>query len=158
MNKKISVIGCGNIGLSLIQGFLRESEMPAGIHPQLERRNLSELVILNDTGVRLTSDNIRAVKESEIVIIAVKPYNLSEVLAEIKDHLDPSKHVVVSITAGATINQLREGIGKGVPLFRAMPNISASVGKSVTCICHSEASKRKHKGCKEPLSTSPEQQ
>ncbi len=140
MNKKVSVIGCGNIGLSLIQGFLRESEMEAG-SITATRRNVSELVMLNDTGVKITSDNISAVKESEIVIIAVKPYNISEVLEEIKNYLDPSKHIVVSITAGATINQLREGIGKSIPLFRAMPNISASVGKSVTCICHSDASK-----------------
>jgi pyrroline-5-carboxylate reductase len=141
MNKKVSVIGCGNIGLSLIQGFLRESEIQASDFTAT-RRNIGELEILKETGVRLTSDNISAVKESEIIIIAVKPYNISEVLDEIKDYLNPSKHVLVSITAGATISQLHEGIGKSVPLFRAMPNISASVGKSVTCICHSDASKQ----------------
>jgi pyrroline-5-carboxylate reductase len=138
MCKKVSVIGCGNIGLSLIQGFLRDSKIKTGDFTAT-RRNLSELEILKDSGVRLTSDNISAVKESELVIIAVKPYNISEVLTEIKDYLDPHKHVLISITAGATISQLREGIGKAVPLFRAMPNISASVGKSVTCICHSGA-------------------
>jgi pyrroline-5-carboxylate reductase len=140
MNKKVSVIGCGNIGLSLIQGFIRESGIKSG-DITATRRNISELEILNETGVRLTSDNISAVKESDLIIIAVKPYNISEVLSEIKDHLNPSRHILISITAGATITQLREGIGKSVPLFRAMPNISASVGKSVTCICHSEASK-----------------
>lgn len=139
MNKNVSVIGCGNIGLSLIQGFLK-SEMLAG-SITATRRNIDELGILKDTCVTITSDNISAVKESQIVIIAVKPYNISEVLEEIKNYLDPSKHIVVSITAGATISQLREGIGKSIPLFRAMPNISASVGKSVTCICYSEASR-----------------
>jgi pyrroline-5-carboxylate reductase len=140
MNKKVSVIGCGNIGLSLIQGFMRNSGISSG-DITATRRNLSELGILSGTGVRLTSDNISAVKESDVIIIAVKPYNISEVLKEIKDFLDPAKHVLVSITAGTTINQMREGIGKNLPLFRAMPNISASVGKSVTCICHNEASK-----------------
>jgi pyrroline-5-carboxylate reductase len=140
MDKKIAIIGCGNIGLSLIQGFIRESGIPSG-DITATRRNIDELVILNDTGVRLTSDNISAVKESEIIIIAVKPYNISEVLVEIRDYLSPLKHVIVSITAGATINQLHESIGKSVPLFRAMPNISSSVGKSVTCICHNNASK-----------------
>jgi pyrroline-5-carboxylate reductase len=140
MNKKIAVIGCGNIGLSLIQGFMKESGIPAG-DIIATRRNISELVILNETGVRLTSDNIIAVKESEIIIVAVKPYNLAEVLAEISDYLNPAKHILVSITAGATIDQLRDGIGKNVPTFRAMPNISSSVGKSVTCICQSGASK-----------------
>jgi pyrroline-5-carboxylate reductase len=139
MNKKISVIGCGNIGLSLIQGFLRGSAIAAS-DITATRRNISELGILSETGVTVTSDNISAVKKSDIIIIAVKPYNITEVLGEIKDSLNPSKHILISITAGATISQLRDVIGKGIPVFRAMPNISASVGKSVTCICHSEAS------------------
>lgn len=138
-NKKVAVIGCGNIGLSLIQGFLRESEIKASAITAT-RRNISELEILRQEGVNITTDNISAVKESHIIIIAVKPYNIAEVLGEIKDTLNPSKHILVSITAGTTIDQLRNIIGKGIPVFRAMPNISASVGKSVTCICHTEAS------------------
>lgn len=138
INKKIAVIGCGNIGLSLIQGFLRESTVRAD-DITATRRNISELEILNDTGVTVTSDNISAVKKSDIIIIAVKPYNITEVLKEIKGSLNPAKHILVSITAGASIDQLREVIGKEIPVFRAMPNISASVGKSVTCICHTEA-------------------
>jgi pyrroline-5-carboxylate reductase len=139
INKKIAVIGCGNIGLSLIQGFLRESSVRAA-DITATRRNIGELEILNGTGVTVTSDNISAVKRSDIIIIAVKPYNITEVLEEIKASLNPAKHILVSITAGASIDQLRAVIGKEIPVFRAMPNISASVGKSVTCICHTEAS------------------
>jgi pyrroline-5-carboxylate reductase len=85
------------------------------------------------------SDNIAAIKESDLIIIAVKPYNIVNVLEELKDHLNPERHLVISVTAGITISKIQDVIGTSVPVFRAMPNISASVCKSVTCICHNGA-------------------
>jgi pyrroline-5-carboxylate reductase len=58
------------------------------------------------------------------------------VLDEIKDHLDPKKHILISVTAGVTISQIQEAVRISIPVFRVMPNISASVGKSVSCISH----------------------
>lgn len=138
-NKKISIIGCGNIGLSMVHGFLKDSLIPAQ-NITVTRRNISGFAILKDTGVISASDNIGAVLASDLILIAVKPYNITEVLAEIKDHINPSKHILISITAGVTISQIHDSVGKGVTVFRAMPNISAGVGKSVTCISHSGAS------------------
>jgi pyrroline-5-carboxylate reductase len=137
--EKISIIGCGNIGLSLLNGFLKDK----AVNPEnitVTRRNSDELKHLCKTGVKFTSDNVKAVKESDLVIIAVKPYNISDVLGEIRDILDFRRHIVVSVTAGFTINSIRELVGTSVPVFRVMPNISASVNKSVTCICHSSVS------------------
>ena len=93
-------------------------------------------------GVRLTTDNIGAIKDSNLIVIAVKPYNIIEVLEEIKDHLNPEKHVLISVTAGITLSEIQDVIGISIPVFRAMPNISASVGKSVSCICHNRREKR----------------
>ncbi len=137
-NDKVSIIGCGNIGLSLLQGLLKENKIPAG-NITVTRRNIRELSYLEGTGVRLTSDNVKAIKESVLVLIAVKPYNIASVLEEIRDHLDPEKHILISVTAGITIRQIEDIIGSKMPVFRAMPNISASVGKSVSCICNNVA-------------------
>lgn len=136
--KKISVIGCGNIGLSIIQGLLREKTIPAK-DITATRRNVSEISSLGETGVRVTADNLSAIKSSSLVIIAVKPYNIVNVLEEIKDHLDPEKHILISVTAGIEVSRIQAVIGSRIPVFRAMPNISASVGKSVTCICYNKA-------------------
>jgi pyrroline-5-carboxylate reductase len=137
-NSKVAIIGCGNIGISLLQGLLKEQTIPAG-NITATRRNISELVHLKEFGVRLISDNIEAVRESDLIIIAVKPYNIVSVLEELKDHLDSERHVLISVTAGVTVGKIREVIGDTVPVFRAMPNIAASVGKSVTCICYDGA-------------------
>jgi pyrroline-5-carboxylate reductase len=137
-NDKVSIIGCGNIGLSLLQGLLKENNIPAG-DITVTRRNVQELAYLGEKGVKLTTDNVSAVKDAGLIVIAVKPYNIIGVLEELKEHLDPSKHILISVTAGTTINQIEEVIGNSIPVFRAMPNISASVGRSVSCICHNKA-------------------
>jgi pyrroline-5-carboxylate reductase len=137
-NKKLAIIGCGNIGLSLLQGLLKENTIPAQ-NITATRRNIHELAYLKDSGVTFTSDNVRAVKDADLIIIAVKPYNILSVLEELKVHLIPERHLLISVTAGVSINKIQGVTGELVPVFRAMPNISASVGKSVTCICTSRA-------------------
>ncbi|HAM09071.1 MAG: pyrroline-5-carboxylate reductase [Bacteroidetes bacterium GWE2_41_25] len=138
MKKRLAIIGCGNIGLSLLQGLMKDKTLPPG-NITVTRRNIDELTHLKDSGVKITSDNTRAVQNSDIVLIAVKPYNILNILEEIKDHLKPDSHILVSVTAGVTIKEIQEKIGLQLPVFRAMPNISASVGKSVSCICHNNA-------------------
>jgi pyrroline-5-carboxylate reductase len=135
INKKVSIIGCGNIGISLLQGLLKQQTIPSK-NITATRRNIEELAHLKESGVRLMSDNIEAIKESDLIIIAVKPYNIVGVLEELKDHFKPGRQLLISVTAGVTISKIQDVIGTRVSVFRAMPNISASVGKSVTCICH----------------------
>jgi pyrroline-5-carboxylate reductase len=138
LSDRVAIIGCGNIGVSIINGLLKAKKIsPENI--TATRRNIGEVSQLEGTGVKLTNDNIAAVKESGLVVIAVKPYNIENVLTEIKDHLVPGKHILISVTAGITISQIRKTIGSEVTVFRAMPNISASVGKSVSCICQNGA-------------------
>ena len=137
-NTRVSIIGCGNIGLSLLQGLLKENIIPAK-NITVTRRNIQELGHLEGTGVRLTDNNIEAVTDSSLILIAVKPYNIVSVLEEIREHLDSEKHILISVTAGVTISQIEESIGISMPVFRAMPNISASVGRSVSCICNNRA-------------------
>jgi len=138
---KVSIIGCGNIGLSLLQGLLKEKTIqPKNI--TVTRRNIQELAYLDGKGVRITNDNVVAIRDSNLIVIAVKPYNIIEVLEEIRDYLNPEKHVLISVTAGTSLGQIQDVIGVSMPVFRAMPNISASVGRSVTCICHNTEGKK----------------
>ena len=137
-DKKVSIIGCGNIGLSLLQGLLKDKTIPAN-NITATRRNIQELAHLKEYGVRLTTDNISAVEESDLILVAVKPYNIVNILEEIKDHLNPTRHILISVTAGVTFSQIQDVVRTSVPIFRTMPNISASVGKSVSCICHNGA-------------------
>ncbi len=76
---------------------------------------------------------------SDMVILAVKPYNVEQILEEIGDVLDPDRHIVISAASGVTIAQMRYKVGQDLTLFRAMPNTATLVRSSITCICHDSA-------------------
>jgi pyrroline-5-carboxylate reductase len=131
--KKIAVIGCGNLGLSILHGLLERGARPQDI--VATRRNISLLQDISKTGIGLTNDNVMAVQQSELIIVALKPYNILEVLGELRDHFDPDKHLLVSLATGISMEQLQIAVGETIPIYRAMPNTGADVGKSMTCIC-----------------------
>lgn len=136
--KKVSIIGCGNIGLSIMQGLMDAKTIPLK-NITATRRNLEELEALRHYNVNLTADNVEAVKQSDVILIAVKPYDIFTVLEEIKDHIDPKRHILISVATGITINQINDILKTSLPIFRAMPNTAANVRESLTCICHNGA-------------------
>jgi pyrroline-5-carboxylate reductase len=137
-NLKIAVIGCGNLGLSLIQGFIEDKKIPSK-NITATKRNIGDIIHLRKNGITITADNIKAVQESEIVLIAVKPYDVPAILSEVKNYLDPERHIILSVATGITIDQIREYVQVSLPVFRAMPNMAANVRESVTCISHFNA-------------------
>ena len=91
-------------------------------------------------GVTITSDNAYAVHEADVIIVAVKPYNVDSTLGEIAEHLDASRHTVVSLATGVTIASIYRQVSKSVAVFRAMPNTATLVKESFTCISYNDAS------------------
>lgn len=132
-NKKIAIVGCGNLGLSILNGLLKEGITPNNL--VATKRNLDSIRSLEKTGITITKDNVEAVENSEIIIVALKPYKIIEVLGELKAYFNPEKHIIVSLATGISIEQIKTTLQSDVPIFRAMPNTAADVGTSMTCIC-----------------------
>lgn len=84
-NKKVAIIGCGNLGMSILQGLIDDRSYPSANIIATER-NIQDIAHVQELGVKVTSDNIAATKEADILIVAVKPYNIIPVLQELKDH------------------------------------------------------------------------
>ncbi len=139
MSKKIAIIGGGNLGSAIADGLI-QSEFSRPVEISITRRNLSSLSRFAEQGSMVHSDNKKAVKTAEIIILAVKPYNFEEIIKEIKPVLDPKKHVVVSVITGMWMEQLQKAIGKKVPVIRAMPNTAIAIQQSMTCLSHAGAS------------------
>ena len=140
-NLKISIIGCGNLGLSLVQGLLRDKSMnPKKI--VVTKRNISPILFLKEKGIKVTDNNVEAVRASEVIVIAVKPYNSKHIYDDIKDELDPKKHIIVSVATGITTDEIYEMIQAPVPIFRAMPNIAADIRESITCLYQRDSSEK----------------
>ena len=81
-------------------------------------------------GVEAVSDNLRVVERCDVVILAVKPQNLSDVMAELKGHLKTSQ-LVLSIIAGAKLDTISKGLNHN-SVVRAMPNTPAQIGEGIS--------------------------
>jgi pyrroline-5-carboxylate reductase len=135
---KIAIIGGGNLGGAIAEGLIK-SKFVTAEKITITRRNTDALDELRSQGVTVTSDNALAIKNSQVVIVALKPYNVKEVLSDLKVHFDPSKHIVISVVTGIYLKDLAHIIDHGVPIFRAMPNTAIAIQESVTCLCHAGA-------------------
>ena len=133
-NNKIAIIGCGNLGRAILQGLIDDVEFPNS-NVTATKRDLSTLEDLRGSGVVLTTNNVEAINGAEIILVALKPHNFLEVLSEVKEHLDPEKHILVSLATGISVEQIQQVVKVQIPIFRAMPNTAADVSEAVTCIC-----------------------
>ena len=133
IDKKLCFVGCGNMGEALVSGLVQSGSAQAAniVCTDVREERLEELRARY--GVRTSTRNPEAVAASEVVIYAVKPQLMAEVLKETADQLDMSK-VVISIAAGVPLRAIESLLHKELRLIRVMPNIAASVKESATAL------------------------
>lgn len=132
-DKKITIIGTGNMGEALVSGMIGSgSSNPKNIIcTDIIQDKLEE--IKSKYKVRTTTNNLKAVAEADIVIYAVKPQIMAATLTETATKLDMSK-LVISIAAGVPLAAMESCIRKDLRLIRVMPNIAASVKEAASAI------------------------
>lgn len=118
----VAVIGGGNLGCAVAKALAKRYRVV------VTRRNVEKIRFLEDVGCEVCSDNVRAVDNSDVVFIAVKPKDVFDVLSELKDNLRDK--ILVSFVAGVKIDEIKDTVSCKV--VRAMTNISAEVGSSIT--------------------------
>lgn len=149
---KITIIGSGNIGGAIAKGLAKGNifNAPDITCTSQAARDL-ERIRKFDPNINLSSDNVSAVKDADIIIISVKPWVVEGVIGQIKDAVDYDRQIIVSIAAGVTFNQLNAYLAKGSELenglpatapaiFRVMPNTAIEVLSSMTFIAACNAS------------------
>ena len=132
-NYKVAILGGGNIGAAISNGLLNSKLFPPG-NITVTRRRTELLADFVQKGAKVSNDNIQAVKNSEIIIVAVTPQQLNQILSEIKGSIDPGKHIIISVVSGASIKEIRKQIESEAVIIRAMPNTAIAIGESMTCI------------------------
>lgn len=139
MSDKIAIIGGGNLGRAIAEGLVNSAFLAAG-DIIVTRRNTGLLADLAAQGVVVMSDNQEAVRQARTVILAVKPYNVRDILRELSPVLSDTQHLLISVVTGVWMEELRQAADKTLPLFRAMPNTAISIRESMTCLSHAHAS------------------
>ena len=132
-NKQVGILGTGNMGEALIHGLLyghlcRPDQI---LCSDVRAERLK--AIREKYGVKTTSHNAEVVKQSEILILAVKPQIMKPVVEEIAKYLDLSK-LIISIAAGVPMDAIESCARKDLKLIRIMPNICVSVREGVSAI------------------------
>jgi pyrroline-5-carboxylate reductase len=128
---KIAIIGTGNLGSSIAKGLINNKSFTS---LYLSDKNAVAVTAFSDEDyVTITSDNVLAVKESEIVIFALQPRHIENVLESVSSVITEN-HVVMSVVAGFEISKIESIIGSDKNIIRVMPNTAISIGKSMTCL------------------------
>ncbi len=139
-NLKFAILGGGNIGQAMAKGLVASGRFsPEQI--TITRRKVHLLEALAQQGFIIQADNCDAVRRAEIVIIAVLPQQLNNLLREISPELVPDKHVVISVVSGVSCSEIIKHIGKNMAVLRVMPTMAIAVQESMTCIASAQASK-----------------
>lgn len=130
--KKIAIIGMGNMGSAIATGLINSKTIsPKDIYVSM-RKGVAQKKV-TELGLKVVESNIVAVEKTDVVIVAVKPYHVENVLKEISPLLTENK-ILISIVAGVGLEVLGAMIGKKTPVFRVMPNTAVAIQESLTCI------------------------
>jgi len=133
-DKKLAVLGAGKLGGILLRAYLKQGLFHANNVTATVRHGEKAAAMSKELGVAVTSENRKAVKGADIVLLGVKPQVIAEVLREIKAEIG-EKTLIISVAASVPTSYLEQYLGAKVPVIRAMPNTPAAVGCGMTGIC-----------------------
>ena len=149
MNINLGFIGTGAMGSAMISSVIK-----AGVLEK-EKINIFDVdsektaALKKDTGVNVLESSVEIVEKSDIIILAVKPNILKNVLKTIKSSLNSSK-ILVSFAVGVPIKFYKEIVGEDKKIVRTMPNTPMQVGEGMTLIsCDNKISEEEIKIVKE---------
>lgn len=137
MSKKIAIIGGGNLGTAIAEGLLK-SKFAKAADITVTKRNTATLQHLAAKGITVSADNKAAVKNAQVIILAVKPFQIKDVLEGMRTALT-THHILISVITGVMVADMQEMVKKQLPLFRAMPNTAIAIQESMTCISYANA-------------------
>lgn len=131
LSVKVAFLGAGRMASALAGGILRAQLLPASSVIAADPSDAARQAFEAATQAKSCRDNRDALRDADVVILAVKPQVLSGVLRDIGDHLSPQA-LVVSIAAGVTLTQLQSALPPAARVVRVMPNTPALIGQGAS--------------------------
>ncbi len=131
----VGIIGCGNMGRAIARGMVEKGILSGSAILLNDADEAKAAALAEETG-GVQKELSALVRGSEFLVIAVKPQDFGALLKDISG--DITGQTIVSVMAGIRISDITGGLGREVPVVRAMPNMAAFAGESMTCIsCNS---------------------
>lgn len=127
----IAFMGGGNMAQSLISGLVESGYDRTHIWAT-DRNNDKQEYLKSKFDIQTTSDNSKAAKLADVIILAVKPNDMHALIMELKDILKADKRLTISIASGIQTQHLERWIGAHISIVRAMPNTPALLRTGAT--------------------------
>jgi pyrroline-5-carboxylate reductase len=131
---RVAILGAGKMGGILLQAFLKNNlvaadQIFATVHHPDRAQALSA-----QFGVEVTTDNLLAAQQADVILVGVKPIQVPAVIEQIKPALSTAK-LVLSFAASVKTRSIEDGAGCDLGVIRAMPNTPAMLAAGVTALC-----------------------
>ncbi|MCR5292171.1 MAG: pyrroline-5-carboxylate reductase [Eubacterium sp.] len=134
---KLGIIGSGNMARAIIGGIVSNKVLEPGDITASSPVEAERKLVIDSFGINATESNREVIASSDVIIFAVKPNVIPDVVNEIKDDVTDDK-LLISIVAGKSIQWYRDAFGKDIKLIRTMPNTPALVGEGMTGVTPNE--------------------
>jgi pyrroline-5-carboxylate reductase len=131
MNRRVCILGAGNMGRALVGGLLRSGTRPEQLNVGEKNAAARELLV-RDFGVSAFADNTQAAAGAAVAVLAVKPQDAVATLNGLAALFARQRSLVISVVAGVRLAALEAACGPGIRVVRAMPNRPALVGAGIT--------------------------
>lgn len=143
--KRVAVIGLGKLGTILVQSMLGKKLLSPGLlKATVSKSELEKTqVVAGEMGIEAGIDNVAAVRDADVILLAVKPQVVKDVLEELKDVLTP-RQLLISVAASVPLDYMQKRITAPIPIVRAMPNTCAMVGCSMTALVAGKNAEKSH--------------
>ncbi len=131
---RVAVLGAGKMGGILLQAFLKHNLFaPGQIHATVGHAERA-LALSTQWGVDVGTDNLKAASQADLILVGVKPFQVPDVIAEIRPALTPAK-TLVSFAASVKTLAIEEAAGVQMAVVRAMPNTPSALGAGMAALC-----------------------
>jgi pyrroline-5-carboxylate reductase len=142
--QQVSFVGAGSMAEALMSGMLQEGLFVPSQITITNRSDQERLSYLSERySINCTYDTRKVIEQANIVILAMKPKDVTEGVTKIAPYIHENQ-LIISVLAGISTNRITSLIGKNVAVVRAMPNTSATIGKSATALSIGEYATKEH--------------
>ncbi len=132
--QRIAVLGAGKMGGILLQAFLKQQLFEPGEIRATVAHAERAAVLSAQWGVEVSTDNLAAAEQAEILLLAVKPFQIAELVTRIRPALSPAK-LLISVAASVKTEAIESAARMEIAVIRAMPNTPSTLGVGVAGIC-----------------------
>src|ERR1700688_665903 len=141
--KRVAVLGAGKMGGILLQSLLQNNRLSRNLTRATVQHEERAKALGKKLNVKVGTDNAAAIKGADVILIAVKPQVVQEVIREIRGQITPAQ-LIVSVAASVPTSMIENGLPENIPVIRAMPNTPCSIGAGMTAVCKGKYARAEH--------------